>query len=83
MPCIEAHMTATTLTLPSLPMHLSLDEVELGLSRTLVECVSAEGPSPQMFEVEHRGKCWQVEVRVKPEDGSASDCAEGRVESQP
>ena len=81
VPCIEAHMTSTTLTLPALPIHLSLDEIELGLSRTLVECVSAEGFFPQTFEVEHDGKCWQVEIRVKPEDGSLeSQCAEGRVE---
>jgi len=73
-------MDATTLTLPSLPMHLSLDEVELGLSRTLVECVSAEGSSLQIFEVEYDGKCWQVEVRVKRENDSASNFVEGRVE---
>lgn len=51
---------------PELPKRLSLDEAEHGLARALVELVWAEGAIPQIFEIEHEGTCWQVEVRVKP-----------------
>ena len=50
---------------PELPKRLSLDEAEYGLARALVELVWAEDLFPQIFEIEHAGASWQVEVRMK------------------
>jgi hypothetical protein len=66
-------MAAITLNTgdPELPKRLSLDEAQHGLARALVELVWVEGLIPQIFEIEHAGACWQVEVRVKQaEDGA-------------
>jgi hypothetical protein len=56
---------------PDLPKRLSLDEAQYGLARALVELVWAEDLIPQIFEIEHAGMCWQVEVRVQQTEAGA------------